>query len=104
MQQHPDLALVLLDLKLPDRDGIEVLGELRERYPAISVVMLSAFNDRENVVKALDNGALGFIPKTDSREVLLGALRLILAGGTYIPPEVLVPRASRDRRGEQAVA
>ena len=63
MQQHPDLALVLLDLKLPDRDGIEVLGELRERYPATSIVMLSAFNDRDNVVRALDNGALGFIPE-----------------------------------------
>ena len=104
MQQHPDLALVLLDLKLPDRDGFEVLGELRERYPATSVVMLSAFNDRDNVVKALDNGALGFIPKTDSREVLLGALRLILAGGIYIPPESLSREPRRDRRGEQAVA
>src|SRR4029078_2037604 len=89
MQQHPDLALVLLDLKLPDRDGIEGVGELRERFPATSIVMLSAFNDRENVVRALDNGALGFIPKTDSREILLGALRLILAGGIYIPLEIL---------------
>ena len=87
--QHPDLALILLDLQLPDRDGIEAMGELRELYPAISVVMLSAFNDRDNVVRALDNGALGFIPKTDSREILLGALRLILAGGIYIPPEIL---------------
>jgi DNA-binding NarL/FixJ family response regulator len=87
--KHSDLALILLDLQLPDGDGIRVLGELRELYPAISVVMLSAFNDRDNVIRALDNGALGFIPKTDSREVLLGALRLILAGGTYIPPEVL---------------
>jgi DNA-binding NarL/FixJ family response regulator len=76
-------------LQLPDRDGIEALGELRELYPAISVVMLSAFNDRDNVVRALDNGALGFIPKTDSREILLGALRLVLAGGIYIPPEIL---------------
>jgi len=87
--EHPDLALILLDLQLPDRDGVELLRELRESHPAISVVMLSAFSDRDTVVKALDNGALGFIPKTDSREVLLGALRLILAGGTYIPPGVL---------------
>ncbi len=87
--QHPDLALILLDLQLPDRDGVELLRELRERHPAISVVMQSAFSDRDTVVKALDNGALGFIPKTDSRDVLLGALRLILAGGTYIPPDVL---------------
>lgn len=87
--QHPDLALILLDLQLPDRDGIDALAEVRALHPAISVVMLSAFNDRDNVIRALDNGALGFIPKTDSRDVLLGALRLILAGGTYIPPEVL---------------
>ena len=87
--QHPDLALILLDHKLPDRDGVELLKELRERHPAISIVMLSAFSDRDTVLKALDHGALGFIPKTDSREVLLGALRLILAGGTYIPPDVL---------------
>ncbi len=89
IQQHPDLALILLDLRLPDQDGFEALAQLRESYPAISVVMLSAFNDRDNVVKALDGGALGFIPKTGSREVLLSALRLILAGGIYIPPEIL---------------
>ena len=93
IQQHPDLRLILLDLKLPDRDGFEVLVELTERYPAISVVMLSAFSDRDNVVKALDIGALGFIPKTDSRDVLLGALRLILAGGIYIPPDILTRAA-----------
>ena len=104
VRQHPDLALILLDLQLPDRDGIEMLGELREHYPAISVVMLSAFNDRDNVVRALDNGALGFIPKTDSREVLLGALRLILAGGIYIPPEMLGARTGRSRRAGQACA
>lgn len=89
IRQHPDLALVLLDLRLPDRDGMDALVELRELYPAISVVMLSAFNDRDNVFRALDNGALGFIPKTDSRDVLVSALRLILAGGIYIPPAVL---------------
>jgi len=89
IQLHGDLSLVLLDLRLPDRDGFEALSELRERYPAISVVMISAFNDRDNVVRALEAGALGFIPKTESRDVLLGALRLILAGGVYIPPNVL---------------
>lgn len=87
--RHRDLALILLDLRLPDRDGFDVLAELRAEHPAIAVVMLSAFNDRENVVKALDAGAQGFIPKTASRDVLLGALRLVLAGGIYIPPEIL---------------
>ena len=89
IQQHPDLSLMLLDLKLPDRDGFDVMAELRENHPALSVVMLSAFNDRDNVIKALDGGALGFIPKTGSRDVLVSALRLVLAGGVYIPPEIL---------------
>jgi DNA-binding NarL/FixJ family response regulator len=89
VRNHGDIALILLDLLLPDQNGFEALAELRERYPAISVVMLSAFNDRDNVVKALEGGALGFIPKTESRDVLLSALKLILAGGVYIPPEIL---------------
>ena len=56
---NPDLALVLLDLGLPDRDGFDVLAELRERYPTIPVVVLSGHHDRANVVRALDLGALG---------------------------------------------
>lgn len=89
IEKHPDTALVMLDLNLPDRNGLDVLAELRSRHPAVSVVMLSAFTDRENVVKALDGGAQGFIPKTDTRDVLINALRLVLAGGVYIPPAIL---------------
>ena len=89
MGLNEDVSLVLLDLQLPDRDGFDMLAELRESYPAVGVVMLSAFNDRDNVVRALDRGALGFISKTSSHDVLLGALRLVLAGGVYIPPEIL---------------
>src|SRR5215831_3271846 len=86
---HPDLSLILLDLNLPDRDGFSILTELGERYPAISVVVLSAQQDRGSVVRALDLGALGFIPKSGQREVMLSALELVFAGGVYIPPEAL---------------
>jgi DNA-binding NarL/FixJ family response regulator len=96
---HPDLDLILLDLNLPDRDGFSVLTELGERYPAISVVVLSAQQDRGSVVRALDLGALGFIPKSGQREVMLSALQLVFAGGIYIPPEILArdePSARQD--------
>jgi DNA-binding NarL/FixJ family response regulator len=86
---HPDLDLILLDLNLPDRDGFSLLADLAEHYPAISVVVLSAHSDRASVVRALDLGALGFIPKSGQREVMLSALRLVFAGGIYIPPEIL---------------
>jgi DNA-binding NarL/FixJ family response regulator len=92
MAEHADIGLILLDLNLPDRDGFSLLAELREGYPATSVVVLSAQQDRDSVVKALDLGALGFIPKSAQREVMLAALELVLAGGIYIPPEILSPR------------
>jgi DNA-binding NarL/FixJ family response regulator len=89
IEEHGDLGLVLLDLTLPDRDGFSLLAELRERYPAISIVVMSALQDRDNVAKALDLGALGFIPKSAQREVMLGALKLVFSGGIYIPPQIL---------------
>jgi DNA-binding NarL/FixJ family response regulator len=92
IEQNPDVELVLLDLGLPDGDGFDILTELGERYPTISVVVLSAHQDRDRVLKALDLGAIGFIPKSAQREVMLGAFRLIFSGGIYIPPEILERR------------
>jgi DNA-binding NarL/FixJ family response regulator len=89
IEEHADLRLILLDLNLPDRDGFAFLAELRERHAPISLVVLSGFHDRDNVIRALDLGALGFIPKTSEREVMMSALRLVLAGGIYIPPQAL---------------
>src|SRR5258708_38417401 len=94
VDEHPDIGLILLDLNLPDRNGFDVLAELRERYPGISTVVLSAFNDRDNVTKALELGALGFIPKSSTREVMLSALRLVFSAGIYIPPDILARRAT----------
>src|SRR5882757_448460 len=89
IEAHPDLHLILLDLNLPDRDGFTVLADLRKRYATISLVVLSAFHDRDNVLRALDLGALGFIPKSAPRDVMVNALRLVFSGGIYIPPEAL---------------
>jgi len=103
---HPGLDLILLDLNLPDRDGFSALVELGESYPAISVVVLSALNDRGSVTRALELGALGFIPKSGQREVMIGALQLVLAGGIYIPPEILArdEPPPRQRDEERPVA
>jgi DNA-binding NarL/FixJ family response regulator len=84
-----DLHLILLDLNLPDRDGFSVLADLRSHYATISCVVLSASQDRGSIVKAMDLGVLGFIPKSSPREVMVNALRLIFSGGIYIPPEAL---------------
>ena len=87
--EHADLDLILLDLNLLDRDGFSVLSKLRESHPAISVVVMSAQQDHDSVVKALNQGALGFIPKSATRKVILGAMQLVISGGVYIPPQAL---------------
>lgn len=92
---HPDLDVCLLDLNLPDGDGFSVLAEFRDRHPAVAVVMLSASDDRDDVTKALDCGASGFIPKSSPCSVMLSALNLVLAGGVYLPREVLAKSASK---------
>jgi DNA-binding NarL/FixJ family response regulator len=88
-EEHADLEVILLDLNLPDGDGFNLLAELRELYPAVSIVVLSATNDRDKVMRALDLGAVGFIPKSTQRAVMLSGLELTLSGGIYIPPEIL---------------
>lgn len=89
ISNNTDISLILLDLTLPDRDGFSVLAELRERYPAVSIVVLSAVQDAANVIKALDMGALGYIPKSAQGDVILNALRLVISGSVYVPPEIL---------------
>jgi DNA-binding NarL/FixJ family response regulator len=93
VEAHPDLHLILLDLNLPDRDGFAVLADLRRRHAMISLVVLSASQDRDSILKAIDLGALGFIPKSSPHDVMVNALRLIFSGGVYIPPEALAPPA-----------
>ncbi|MGE5158435.1 MAG: response regulator [Gemmatimonas sp.] len=95
VEEHADLEVILLDLNLPDGDGFRLLAQLREHHPDISIVVLSASNDRDNVVRALDLGAVGFIPKSAQRAVMVSALELVLAGGIYIPPEILIHDALR---------
>lgn len=96
---HPDLDLVLLDLAMPGMDGIAGLRALRARSPSMPVVILSASEEPADIRLALDRGAMGFIPKSSSSEVMLSALRLVLAGGVYLPPAFL----DRSRAGKGPV-
>jgi len=89
LSRHADVNLVLLDINLPDCNGLDLLPELRNGYPGVPVVMLSGSCEREGVLRALNLGAMGFIPKSSPSEVILGALRLVLSGGIYLPPEAL---------------
>jgi DNA-binding NarL/FixJ family response regulator len=84
-----ELDLVLLDLMLPGLSGIPALKGWRSAHPDVPIVVLSAMVDPATVHAALDAGAVGFIPKSSSNQVMESALQLVIAGGRYLPPQVL---------------
>ena len=88
-EAHPDIDLVLLDLSLPGMDGFAGLATFREQFPDVPVVVMSGSEERHDVQSALDNGALGYIPKSSTSQVMLSALRLVFSGGVYIPSIML---------------
>ncbi len=94
--EHPDLDLVLLDLCLPGVRGLELFESLRRDYPTLPLVVLSALDDPGTVKAVLAGGALGFIPKSSPHQVMVQALRLVLAGGRYLPPELMPELAGDD--------
>jgi DNA-binding NarL/FixJ family response regulator len=101
---HPDTALALLELILPDGEGTSVLERIREAHPGIPVVVVSGAADHATVKAALRAGAKGFVSKRAAPPVLLGALRLVLAGETYVPPEVLRTELQTPPRGTPSAA
>jgi len=89
LEKESDYDLVLLDLALGDADGFDVLTELRATYPALPVVVVSASERASDVIRAIDLGAMGFVPKRSSNAVLTEALRMVMSGGLYVPPILL---------------
>jgi DNA-binding NarL/FixJ family response regulator len=85
---NPDLSLILLDLYMPDGDGLNTLDAVRLRHAGIPIVVLSGSEKHHVMQSALKKGAVGFIPKTVTPAVMLSALQLVLAGGVYIPPQM----------------
>ena len=97
LKTDSDFDLVLLDLQLGDADGFDVLVEFRAKYPALPVVVVSASDRSSDVIRAVDLGAMGFVPKRASNESLFEALHMVMSGGIYVPPMTMgsEPRPSK---------
>ena len=95
LQQHADIDLVLMDIQLPETSGLSLLADITQRFPLLPVIMLSADHDAGIVQHSLEQGARGFLPKSSLNQVLVSAIRLVAAGGVYVPPEALQKPAIR---------
>ena len=91
-------AVTLMDLRLPDANGSELIATLRKQFPSARFLVLTTFDEDENIYRAIRAGARGFLLKDAPRETLLDAIRTVAAGGTYLPAEVGNRLANRMNR------
>jgi DNA-binding NarL/FixJ family response regulator len=86
LETHPDPELLLLDLNMPGAQGFNALVQARSHFPAVPIVVISAREDRHIMHRALGHGAAAFVPKSASIDLIVGALRTVLSGDTWLPP------------------
>ncbi len=89
IEKDSDFNLVLTDLAMPGANWLEAIQKIHEKLPETPIIILSAVFDKEIVQKTIEIGAAGYIPKTSSNAVIMSAVKLVLSGGAYIPPELL---------------
>jgi len=83
---HPDLDAIFVDLMMPGMTGDIAVREFGKRRPELPVIVLSSSENPSDVRRALNAGALGYIPKSANPQTLLSALKLVLSGNIYVPP------------------
>lgn len=87
LQSKGEADIILLDLKMPGMSGYSGLSFLRSQYPGVPVIIVSGSSDAQTIRRCLDFGAAGFIPKTTEVEEMRTAIRAVLDGGTWTPPD-----------------
>lgn len=86
---NPDLDLALLDLHMPGSDGVKSVLAFHQSNPSIPLVVVSGSDQRDDIEKVMEYGAMGFISKMSSSKIMLSALRMVMEGGVYLPPQLL---------------
>lgn len=105
LSKDKDADLVLLDLLMPGMDGVDGIKQICKQWPDVPVIIVSAKENIKAIRNALSAGAMGYIPKTSSPDVMMSAIRLVLSGGVYVPPHVLGESTLlKDQNYEQSFA
>jgi DNA-binding NarL/FixJ family response regulator len=88
------IDVVLMDIAMPQRDGLDVLKQLKREFPKLPVLMLSTYPDKQYAVRSLKLGAAGYLNKSADSEQMASAIRKVAAGGLFITPAVAEQLAS----------
>ena len=85
-QQQPDV--ILMDINLPDKSGIELCQEVKQKYPSVFIIGLSTFNQQSFIEKMINNGASGYVLKNATGNELMEAIEVVMKGKSYLSHEV----------------
>jgi DNA-binding NarL/FixJ family response regulator len=86
--QHQQPDVILMDINLPDKSGIDLCKEVKSKYPSIHIIALSSYNQQSFIQKMIDNGASGYVLKNATREELKDAIEAVMSGRTFLSREV----------------
>lgn len=88
-EENPNIDLALVDLNMPGSDGVASIRIFHHRFPAIPLVVVSGSEQRAEIECVMEYGAMGFISKMSSGKIMVSALRKILDGDIYLPPQLM---------------
>lgn len=100
VHDNTDVDLALLDLNMPGSEGVPSIQFFHLRYPDIPLVVVSGSDHRDDIESVMESGAMGFISKMSSSKIMLSALRMVLEGGVYLPPQLLQQAMNSVDQGE----
>lgn len=89
LEKQRDFNLILTDLAMPGSDWLDAIGKIHQMCPDIPVIIISAVFEREILQKTYNLGVSGYVSKAFPKNLIISAINLVLAGGMYIPPEIL---------------
>lgn len=101
LELHPDV--LLLDLEMPEMDGVQAMMDIRQKYPEIQAIVLTAFDTDERILSALKSGARGYLLKGAPRQEIFRAIRTVSQGGSLLQP-VITSRLLEHIRSEEDAA
>lgn len=88
LRAHKDIDVILMDIEMPEMDGIQATFEVKNLYPHIKVLILTVFDDDDKIFRAIQNGASGYLLKEETPETIFNSIKIVMEGGATMSPSI----------------
>lgn len=88
LRAYKDIDVILMDIEMPEMDGIQATLEVKNLYPQIKILILTVFDDEDKIFRAIQNGASGYLLKEETPETIYNSIKIVMEGGATISPSI----------------